>query len=268
MKLKTLLLLLVLLTIVACKQAEGKREKMPDAKTDVVRSKKIAANSIDWVDAINDKNTKALEKNYAAHAIAVITADSVCNGSAQIAKYYTMRKNKITALETLFKVEANEERGIHYELLRYETDSLQEYVQLVIWKKEANKAIREFEFAEASNAAAVNVDTTEIAHSRKLWMQLCNAHDAEKLVIALYSPNTIYFNHKPLVRGMEDLIKEYAYMNNENYSLQLHPLTLRVVNANFAFEIGQCSGSYNGKYILVWKKDANGNWKIFIDSNI
>ena len=223
---------------------------------------------MDWVAAINDHNTKALEKTYAANAIAVIAADSIRHGAAQIAKYYKMRKTKITALETLFEVEANKDRAIHYELLSYKTDSLQEYVQLVIWKKEANKVIREFEFEEASSLAARKVDTNAIADSRKLWMQLCNAHDAEKLVKALYSPNTMYFNHKPLVRGTEDLIKEYDYMNNENYSLQLHPLKLKVVNANLAFEIGHCSGSYNGKYILIWKKHANGNWKIFVDSNI
>ena len=64
------------------------------------------------------------------------------------------------------------------------------------------------------------------------------------------------------------MIKEYSYMNNKNYRLNLQPLIVKAVNASFAFEIGQCSGSYNGKYILIWKIDSDGSWKIFIDSNI
>jgi ketosteroid isomerase-like protein len=99
-------------------------------------------------------------------------------------------------------------------------------------------------------------------------MELCNANNAKALVTQLYSNNTIYFNHKPIVKGTADLIKEYSYMNNKNYHLNLQPLIVKVVNARFAFEIGQCSGGYNGKYILIWKKHADGNWKIFIDSNI
>ena len=57
-------------------------------------------------------------------------------------------------------------------------------------------------------------------------------------------------------------------MNNKNYHLQLHPLVVKAVNPNFVFEIGQCTGSYAGKYILIWEKDSDGKWKITADSNI
>jgi hypothetical protein len=78
----------------------------------------------------------------------------------------------------------------------------------------------------------------------------------------------MYYNHKPIVQGTENLIQEYGYMNRESYSLQLDPKKSVIVNANFVFEIGQCSGSYGGKYVLIWKKEADGNWRIYIDSNI
>ena len=57
-------------------------------------------------------------------------------------------------------------------------------------------------------------------------------------------------------------------MNNKNYRLKLEPLIVKPVSKNLVFEIGQCSGSYDGKYILVWGKDVDGMWKIIIDSNI
>jgi ketosteroid isomerase-like protein len=57
-------------------------------------------------------------------------------------------------------------------------------------------------------------------------------------------------------------------MSNESYQLTLNPITIETVNPETVFEIGQCEGSYNGKYILIWKKQTDGQWRIWVDSNI
>lgn len=268
MNLKIVILHFILLAIIGCKQKENKKENIPDSKTEIVRSEKISDNLFNWVGAINNNNTNTLEKMYASNAIKVISEDSIINSSSQIAKYYEIHKNKITSIESLFNVEANKGRHINYELVKYKTESLKEYIQLVIWRLEDKKVIREFEFTEMSSLGAIKVDTNEIVVRRKLWIELCNANNSENLVKQLYSPNAIYFNHKPIVKGIEDLIREYDYMNNKAYTLNLQPLKLEVVNADFVYEIGQCNGSYNGKYVLIWKKQSDGNWNIYIDSNI
>lgn len=268
MKLKILVLPLIVLVIMGCGQQASKKENVANSKTQILPTEKVSDYIIDWVDAINNNNIHAIENLYASNAIKVIAVDSIIDSSSQIAKYYGTNKRKITSVESLFHVEANKNRRINYELISYQTEDLKEYIQLVIWKLEGEKVIREFEFTATSSQEAEKVDTNDIAATRKLWIQLCNANKAEDLVRQLYSANTIYFNHKPIVKGVEDLIKEYDYMNNDNYTLHLQPLKLAVVNADFAYEIGQCSGSYKGKYILVWKKQADGNWKIHIDSNI
>lgn len=247
-----------------CKQKANTQESTPPSQVELVPS---SSNS-DWANAVNSNRFHLIEELYAANAMKVISADSVIQSSAQIADFYRNYSNKITSVESLYKVEANTERGINYELLRYTLDNLKEYIQLVIWTLKDEQLVREFEFTQASSLAALEVDINQIADRRKLWIQLCNSNDAESLVKQLYSPNTLYFNHKPIVKGTADLIKEYHYMNSENYNLNLLPIELKVVNANFAFEIGQCSGSYGGKYILVWKKQLDGNWYVFIDSNI
>ena len=56
-------------------------------------------------------------------------------------------------------------------------------------------------------------------------------------------------------------------MNNPKYSLNLTPIVLELVNERIAIEIGQCSGSYNGKYVLVWEKTKDGQWKVLFDAN-
>lgn len=268
MKLKTIVLSLVLLIIIGCKQYENKKENTSDSKTDIVQSVKGINNIADWISAVNKDSLNTLEGTYNTHAIKILSPDSILNSPTQIANYYNAQKNKITFLESLFRIEANKERGIHYELFKYKTDNHKEYVQLVIWSMENKNVTREFEFTQERTSASASVDTTDIDKRRELWMTLCNSHEVENLVKQLYTPNTMYYNHKPIVQGTEDLIKEYSYMNTKSYSLNLSPLTLEVINTNYAFEIGQCSGSYNGKYILIWEKQADGNWKILIDSNI
>ncbi len=267
MDVKNTFLLCILLIIIGCKEYKHQEPKKEEA-LEIVQSERIPDNYVDWVNAINSDNSDALQNSYATNAIKIISVDSIIHSSSQIADYYISLKKNITSITSIFKVEANRERGITYEIVKYKTDAHKEFVQLVIWSTENEKILRSFEFTETSDLVSNTIDTTEISKRRKLWMELCNAHDAKNLVNQLYSVNTMYFNHKPIVKGRKNLIKEYSYMNSTNYSLQLHPTKLEVVNDNFVFEIGQCRGSYNGKYILIWKKDADGNWNIYIDSNI
>ncbi|MEP0265673.1 hypothetical protein [Dokdonia sp.] len=268
MNLKIVILFYLILNIVGCKQHSDKNGTVTNSEMEIIQSQKTSSYITDWVNAINDNSIPNIEKMYASNAIKVIPSDSILNSSKSIAAYYGIQKTKIISVESLFNVEANKNRRITYELIRYKTEDLKEYMQLLIWRFEDQKVIREFEFTEEISSESKKVGTSDITKRRKLWMELCNENNAEKLVQELYSSNTIYFNHKPIIKGVENVIKEYAYMNNANYSLNLQPLTLEVVNANLVYEIGQCSGSYNGKYILVWKKESNGIWNIYIDSNI
>ncbi len=268
MKLKTIILQFILLSIIGCKQRENKKENISNSQTEIVQPDRVPNNLINWANSVNSDNINSIKKFYDTNAIKIISADSIIENSAQIANYYRIHKGKITSIKSIFNIEANKERGINYELVSYKIDNLTEFIGIVIWRMENEKRIREFEFSEESSLESKKVDTTNIAERRKLWIELCNTNNPENLVKQLYSNNTMYFNHKPIVKGTEKLIKEYGYMNNENYTLNLHPMKLEVVNTNFAFEVGQCSGSYNGKYILVWKKNADGDWKVYIDSNI
>jgi ketosteroid isomerase-like protein len=222
----------------------------------------------DWMNAINSKDQNTLRNLYEANAVKIISADNIINGASKIADSYESHKNKIVSVASLFSIKANSQRGITYEIVQYETENQTTYIQLVIWKMVKGKVIREFEFTEKSSTTNRKDILKNITKRRTLWMELCNAHKVEKLVKQLYSAKTMYYNHKPIVQGTENLIQEYGYMNRESYSLQLDPKKSVIVNANFVFEIGQCSGSYGGKYVLIWKKEADGNWRIYIDSNI
>jgi ketosteroid isomerase-like protein len=160
--------------------------------------------------------------------------------------------------EVIFDVVASERKGYSYEI----KDHINESSSIII-KQDGHV---KFEFlAERSSGIA---DTLEIDKRRMEWMEICNQNDASKLVERLYSKDAIYYNHKPLVVGRQAIISDYQYMNNPAYSLRLEPLVVHSISKDMVFEIGQCSGSYGGKYILVWRKDNDGIWRVFLDSNI
>ncbi|ROH99807.1 hypothetical protein EGI05_02665 [Chryseobacterium daecheongense] len=251
-----------------CKQQEIKKGNISNPQTIIAQNINVPDHLKNWANSINKNNVDSIKNLYDANSVKIISPDNIIENSSQIANYYNVQKGKITSIKSLFSVEANSKRKINYELISYKIDNRKEFIGIVIWRIENEKIVREFEFSNESNLEAKKVDTTSISERRKLWVQLCNENNSKNLVKELYSNNTIYYNHKPLVKGTEDLIKEYNYMDNKNYHLKLHPLILKAVNANFAFEIGQCTGSYNGKYILVWGKDSEGKWKIITDSNI
>ncbi len=265
-KIKKIILPLAFLIFVSCQYLSNKKE-IREIKPVPAETTVILEDLINWVDAINNKNLNSIQDFYRTESIKIISADSTLTSSNEIAEYYFLRPNKITSISSLFKVEASKEKDINYELIEYETEDKKVYVQLVIWRLYEGKKIREFEFTSRRLEVAVD-DKEGISNRRNLWVQLCNAHNPNNLVNEIYSSHSFYFNHKPLIKGQDHLIKEYGYMKDENYTLTLDPLKLEFVNTNLVYEIGQCEGSYKGKYLLVWEKETDGQWRIFIDSNV
>jgi ketosteroid isomerase-like protein len=268
MQLPTYALLFTLLVFVGCRQNIGKGNGAEPGDSlkpteKISSSKELEA----WAFSVNHKRSESLKDLYTAGAVKIISADSLCTTPWQIRDYYSQKDYKIKSIESIYSTEANQDNGIYYEIIQFRTEDAKSFKQLVIWKVEKGKKLREFEFEEACATSLIKADTTPIPDRRNLWIDLCNAHNPVALVNKLYSPDALYFNHKPIIKGRQDLIKEYAYMNNENYRLTLEPLKVEMVNHTLAFEIGQCKGSYPGKYILIWKKDPKGEWYIYLDSN-
>ncbi|AQX09300.1 YybH family protein [Elizabethkingia ursingii] len=265
---KIIIIQFLFLLILGCKPQEASKGRISNYQDKILHDKNVPKHLKNWAIGINENSIDSIKNFYNINAVKINSPDNIIEGSSQIANYFKARKEKITSIKSLFSVEANSKRKINYELVSYKTDDQKEFIGIVIWKIENEKIIREFEFTKESSLVSQKADTTSISQRRKLWIQLCNEHNPKNLAKELYSSNIIYYNHKPLVKGTDDLIKEYSYMDNKSYHLELHPLILKVVNPDFAFEIGQCTGSYNGKYIIVWEKDVDGKWRIIVDSNI
>ena len=250
----------------------GMEAQEDDSKDSQVRivSKDSSVLSTLWKNARNAKDSSLLEL-YTQDAIKIDSNDSIWTGPAEIFGHYRSQ-SEISFVLTAHSIDANIYRGISYEINLYKPKDAPVIAQLVIYETRDNQKIRAFEYEATRpilNPEGIPEEISkQLKDRRDQWMAYCNAHQVEDLVNDLYSEHTMYFNHRPLVKGRTALIKEYSYMNSEQYELTLVPKYQAFVNDSTVFEIGQCKGSYNGKYILIWKKEDDGQWRIFVDSNI
>jgi ketosteroid isomerase-like protein len=158
------------------------------------------------------------------------------------------------------------ENEYHYTITTLLTADDRRYVELVVWDQRGGIPRRALEFIAPYEAHSFHLE--EINAARIRWMEYCNAHEVAQLIENCYTENTLYYNHRPLLQGREALVAEYAYMKNPEYQLTLTPIYVEEVSDTLALEVGQCSGSYGGKYFLVWKKQEYGVWQVFLDGNL
>lgn len=263
---KIILISLVLLVFTGC-QHFLKNTPAQNNNIQQVKKNNISNECSNWVTAVNNKSVDSIKNFYRAESIKIIPSDRTLSGPIDIAEYYALQSGKIKSISSLYSVNASKGKDIDYEIIKYETQNGKLYAQLLIWRLENGNKFIEFEFVSEMSKKIFNNEKS-LTERRNLWVELCNTHNPKNLVNTLYSSNSIYFNHKPLIKGQENLIKEYSYMKDSNYRLSLDPLKMVFVNDNMVYEIGQCEGSYKGKYIIVWKKESDGVWRVFIDSNI
>ena len=214
----------------------------------------------------SDKNSSKLLKetqsSYHQNVIG-ISENKLLKGQKTV-KTYVEKLNKQDALiryKTEYKVQVMQ--ALEYEIGLSQTEKEKQLAHIIIWDKTTKKRIFEVIYNKTSDSEI----PSELTEAREKWVKLCNDHNSKKLVEALYTGDAIYYNRGRVLKGHEQLTREYGYMNSPSYNLQLSPKHIERVSEDIIYEIGQCIGSYPLPYILVWKKQGDGTWKIFIDSN-
>lgn len=226
-----------------------------------------AANHI-WQRLLNEQ-PQYIQKHYTGHAITLTGKGRQITTAGERQKYLApllSRQQTVNSIEPIFCELANPNTDVRYDISRLKPASGPDYIQLVIWREVNGQYLRELDFV--APLAPGRTDLASLDQARDKWIELCNEHDAAALVEQLYEPEALYYNHRPMIVGREQITSTYSYMNNEEYSLHLSPLVVQPVRKDLVLEIGQCSGSYEGKYVLIWRRNAEGQWQIWMDSNV
>jgi ketosteroid isomerase-like protein len=210
-----------------------------------------------WTRALG--NPESLRERYVEDAIRIDETGLALNGVDSIVDFYSNKSPKVQRHTTKATIIASRDSTIYYELAEIESDgNLFDYV--IVGRVNGGDSLRLFEFVSAARKNARY--PAELDERRQLWMTYCNNHQVGRLVDELYAADPIYYNHKPLVRGKELLKQEYSYMESKQYHLTLAPIHIEPVSEIVVYEIGQCNGSYGGKYILIWQRERDGQWRI------
>ncbi len=162
-----------------------------------------------------------------------------------------------------YQIQVNDR--LHYEIGEVQSNFDDYSVMFIKSKKKDNSP--QIEFLMVYKKKNTTLDPSALEDFRNRWMELCNTHKTENLISELYFKDAYYYNRGRLLKGTKALSIEYSYMKSPNYNLKLSPKYITTVNDTIAFEIGRCSGSYPLPYLLLWKKEEDGNWKILLDSN-
>ncbi len=217
-----------------------------------------------WFNSIH--SIDQLQSMYHTSAIHINEAGDVINGSDTISNLWVAQNPEIISSSLIFESDAVYKDDIVYKIETFELGNETRQIHFLIEQRTGDQRKRKLEFI--ANKKSIDLDLSIIDQRRAEWIEYCNSHDAEGLVKNLYTENAVYYNHRPVIIGHEALTRTYQYMNSPRYSLNLIPLHVEVVNDSIIYEIGQCEGSYNGKYMLVWQKAEDGTWSILMDSNI
>lgn len=248
------LLVVIALILAGCQANPKKKEYL-----NPVKEQRETNNTDLWAKLINE-HPDSLGQLYLPEAIKIEPSGKVLKETATIVSSLR-RFEGIASVGTIEEVIANDD--FMYEIGAFKTTQNETYKHLLIRDRKSNKRL--LELIAASNT--VSDPLTAIDQRRDEWVRLCNLHRVDSLINQLYMPDAIYYNHQPVIIGREKIAETYSYMRRDTYNLKLTPLVVEPVHERLVFEIGQCSGSYNGKYVIVWKATAEG-WQIFLDSNI
>jgi hypothetical protein len=132
-------------------------------------------------------------------------------------------------------------------------------------RKTKDQLRKEFDFfqeittTDESESMAINM-------MRDLWQQHSNAHRPDLVVSEVYSPDAYYLNRGKLLNNNDAIRKEYGYMANASWGIVLVEEGSLRVSDHCTIEIGTYADG-RGQYLLIWKSDPAGNWKIQLDFN-
>ena len=126
-------------------------------------------------------------------------------------------------------------------------------------------------------AAARSSDEEAIRQTVASWSEAAGAKDLNKCVSFYTDDASVLPFNAPIATGIDQIRKVWSQlMSNPGFSIRFGPTKIDVArSADLAYEIGTFeltlsdqtgkSAASRGKYVVAWKKQANGEWKAAAD---
>jgi uncharacterized protein (TIGR02246 family) len=117
----------------------------------------------------------------------------------------------------------------------------------------------------------------EVRAADAAWLKAYQAKDVEKSAAFFGEQGSMLVPNNPILTGREAIARFIARsFTAQDYKIAWHPNKADVARSG---ELGYTSGTYKlsftdasgkaiadkGKYLMVWKRQANGAWKVLFD---
>jgi uncharacterized protein (TIGR02246 family) len=132
-------------------------------------------------------------------------------------------------------------------------------------------------FAAMSHAATSTAVEDEIRKRDAEWEVAIKTADAEK-VAAFYTDDAYALaNHRPIAVGHKAIVGEWQLVfARPHFQIHWKPIYIEVAESKeIAYDVGSYTASMTdpsgkaldltGKYLVVWKKGADGKWRVAAD---
>jgi uncharacterized protein (TIGR02246 family) len=142
-------------------------------------------------------------------------------------------------------------------------------------EKTAQAELERARVAQLTRAA----DETAIRAASAAWSHAATAKDLDKAVSFYAADALILPDRAPALKGNENIRKNWApllVLPGPGLSWQTDSLDI-ARSGDLAYETGAYnfvttdkqgkSTDYKGKYLVIWKKQSNGSWKVAVDTD-
>jgi ketosteroid isomerase-like protein len=236
-----------------------------------------AASAVDsylLLDQANQQWKKRLNRGddvsvlYSDDALFFPGADKHFKGSRLINHYYQDsfgKAGKVKTIEVLLRQTVNAQAI--YEAGLISTERGQKYSYMTLWRKSETWK-RKFEALSLNTVP--NRAVSELEPSKRKWEQLATGqHDPLRLAQEAYCEDAVYYNNSRIIEGTLSLAAEFAPMAHPDFEASFLPSRVAVkVREDLVYEVGAfASKAFSGYMLLIWKKQADGAWRIALDSN-
>lgn len=112
----------------------------------------------------------------------------------------------------------------------------------------------------------------QLWETRNEWVRLANRHDPLNHVQNSYTADAVYFGNGTRSDGHSGIAERYSYMENPDYQVDLEAAYQIQYQKEEVLEVGryftgEVRRGTGGLYVILWQRQASGEWKIKLDYN-
>jgi len=223
-----------------------------------------------WLHRVN-KNSKRLDRLYLKQSL-LITQDETVFGQMPIMQLVAQKREFYKSLSSshsikLFEHSDRKVLDIGNIFMEDENDMIIDTLFYVIaWRRVGDDWFHEVDIIFPADKIATGGG--ELNRPRSAWIQYANSDQVELLANGLFLPDGMYLNNSELSKGHPAIARRLEFMKNPNFHINLETKELYAVEKKTVIDIGNwITNEFVGYYLIIWKKDENDSWKIFLYFN-